>query len=88
MVKAHFALRWRFFFPRDPQGTMRVRIVEDPLLISSNQVFQMRAQNEKLTDGYPGEPFAITQSMRNLPSQHSFVAEGLEATEDCYMDTP
>ena len=76
---------------REPQGTMRIGIVEDPTLVSGNQIPQkllsLRAEKERLTNGYPGEARTIGQDMRDPSSQHFSVAEDLKATEDCLMAT-
>ncbi|KAK6745177.1 hypothetical protein RB195_011725 [Necator americanus] len=43
--------------------------LEDPALISSNKIFEkllpMRAQKERLTDGYPGKPGTIHRDVRD-----------------------
>lgn len=64
---------------------MRVRAVEDPTAIITNQLFQesLLAEKAKLTNGYPGEPRGVGQDMRVPSSQHFFVAEGLDTTEEC-----
>lgn len=71
---------------------MRVRIVVDPSFIFSYQVFQkfvsVRAQNERPTNGCPGEPRAIVRDMGDPSSQQFSVAEGLEVTEGCRMVAP
>ena len=88
-VKVRFGLRWRVFSLSEPQGTTRIGIVEDPTLVSGNQIPQkllsLRAEKERLTNGYPGEARTIGQDMRDPSSQHFSVAEDLKATEDCLM---
>ncbi|KAK6763732.1 hypothetical protein RB195_024167 [Necator americanus] len=68
-VEVRFGLRRRVFSTR---GTVDVRVIEDATLIFSNKIFEkllsMRA-NERLTDGYPGEPGAIRQGVKD-PSSH------------------
>ncbi|VDL70929.1 unnamed protein product [Nippostrongylus brasiliensis] len=58
---------YRVFSSRDPHGTVRIRIVEDPTLISGNQIFQkllpVRAKKEGLADGYSSVPHVICQMM-------------------------
>ncbi|KAK6761558.1 hypothetical protein RB195_022578 [Necator americanus] len=39
-VEVRFGLWWRVFFSKESQGTVRVRIVEDSTLISSNKIFE------------------------------------------------
>lgn len=64
---------------------MGARIVEDPTLFYSIQVFQkllsVRAQ-ERLTNGYSDEPHAFGEGLEDSSGQQFAVAVRLEATED------
>lgn len=38
-------------------------------------------------DGYAGEPHAVCQALWDPSNQHLSVVDGLEAADDCRMDT-
>lgn len=59
---------------------MRVRVVDDPTLVSIDQDFHkllsIRVEKEKLTNAYPGKS-------RGTHSVSTFVVEGLDGTGVC-----
>lgn len=63
---------------------MCVRIVDDPTLTFGIQIFQQLLsvqEQERLTNGYPGEAHAIGQDVRDPSSRHLSMAKRLEAAD-------
>lgn len=58
------------------------------IAVDRQKLFWVLAEEEILRDGYPNKPCCIDQDIRDSSGQHSFVAEDLESTEDCWMGEP
>lgn len=89
-VKARSGLRRRVCSSIEPPITTLINIAEDPTPICSNQafsrLFSVRAEKEKLRNEYLGKPCGVRQDNKDPLSQHSSTgAEGLQATEGCWM---